>query len=244
MDDDWLATGTSASGFAWHGPKRRRRAAAIVDAHHRIKQIWYLERALEMARSVARVVNPNGKTATCFLVAPQLIMTNHHVFQRPEDTDGVQIQFNYRQRYDGDWEDPDVYTCDASTFETDKEMDYTVVGLSTPARLPVLPIRWDEPVQRDGHLAIVQHPNGEALQIAMRDNALVWDDAMWIEYLTNTDYGSSGAPVFDDTWRCVALHSQRVKDPRTTTRTVYYRNRGIKLSAILQNPAVDALIPL
>ena len=42
----------------------------------------------------------------------------------------------------------------------------------------------------------------------------------------------------------VALHSQRVKDPNSTTRTRYYRNRGIKLSAILQNPAVDALIPL
>lgn len=243
MDHEWLINGVSPEGFTWHGPGRRRRGRAIVDLHHRLKQIWYLERAIEMARSIACVKLSNGDTATCFLIAPQLIMTNHHVFETQKDTVGARIRFNYRQRFDGDWEETEDCTCDATVFESDKDLDYTVVALSEAPQRPFIRIRSNEAIERDMHVAIIQHPNGEALQIAMRDNSLVYDDETSIEYLTNTDYGSSGAPVFDDTWRCVALHSQRVKDPRTTTRTVWYRNRGTKLSAILDNPKVDALIP-
>jgi endonuclease G, mitochondrial len=243
MDIHWLTHGVSDSGFVWHGPPDPNTRKAIVDPEQHLKKIWYLERAVEASRSIGRVLFPNGRSfATCFLVAPQLILTNHHVFGKPEDVTGVHIQFNYREQYDGSLAELEEYTCDPATFITDKALDFTLVGLTTQARSPHLPLRHGDNTIRSSHIAIIQHPNGSYLQVAMRDNSLVYDDTDTIEYLTNTDYGSSGAPVFNDNWNVIALHSQRVKDPNSGN---WYRNRGTKIEAILRilGRRGDGLIP-
>ena len=243
MDSNWLTKGVSADGFEWHGPGEPNTRRAILELEQKLKKIWYLERAVEASRSVGRVLFPNGKNfATCFLIGPQLILTNHHVFSTPQETAGVRIQFNYREQYDGDLADPDEYICDSATFITDKTLDFTLVGLTQQAKPAYLPLRHADSTVRGSHIAIIQHPSGYPLQIAMRDNSLVYDDANTIEYLTNTDYGSSGAPVFNDNWNVIALHSQRVKDPNSDT---WYRNRGTKIEAIVRNidsKGVDYLI--
>ncbi|HEX2913603.1 MAG TPA: serine protease [Chloroflexia bacterium] len=247
MDKDWLATGAPQKPFAWHGPADPLTRKAVVDPlGGKFKQIWYLEKAIQVSRSVARVLFPDGKHfATCFLVATDLIMTNHHVFGSSYETEGVRIQFNYRENLDGDLEEVEDYGCDPSTFFTSQEFDYSVVKLDRPAaeRWGYLPMRQGQATPRESHIAIIQHPEGEPLQVAMRDNSLVYDDANTVEYLTSTEYGSSGSPVFNDYWQLIALHSQRVQDPSITDRKVWYRNRGIKMNAILQNKALAALIP-
>ena len=244
MDLDWIQHGAPDDGLDWHGPPDPRTRRAFVDPEQKLKQIWYLERAVEMSRSVARILFP-GDTgwATCFLVAPALILTNHHVFGRSADTDGVQVQFNYRKRFDGSVARPVVHTCDPSVFVTSDRLDYSLVALTKPARVPYLRLRHQELAGDGDHVAIVQHPDGTFLQVAMRDNSLVHHDDDVIQYLTNTDYGSSGAPVFNDNWNVIALHSKRVKDPNVTDTTVWYRNQGIKVTAILRDPDVDRLIP-
>lgn len=243
MDSKWLTKGVSPDGFVWHGPVRPETRKAIVDVEQKLKKIWYLERAVEVSRSIGRVLFPDGKHfATCFLVAPQLILTNHHVFGNAEATTGVCIQFNYRELYDGSVADPDEYQCDPTVFITDETLDFTLVGLTQPAKSPYLRLRHGDQAVRESHIAIIQHPNGDPLQVAMRDNSLVYDDANAIEYLTNTDYGSSGAPVFNDNWNVIALHSQRVKDPNSD---IWYRNRGTKIDTILRiyKKVVNPIIP-
>ncbi|HYU74202.1 MAG TPA: serine protease [Ktedonobacteraceae bacterium] len=243
MNSNWLTQGVSPDGFVWHGPVRPETRKAIVDVEQKLKKIWYLERAVEVSRLIGRVLFPDGKHfATCFLVAPQLILTNHHVFGTPETTTGVRIQFNYREQYDGSLAETDEYQCDPTTFITDEVLDFTLVGLTQPVKSSYLRLRHGDKPVRESHLAIIQHPNGYPLQVAMRDNSLVYDDANTIEYLTNTDYGSSGAPVFNDNWNVIALHSQRVKDPNSDT---WYRNRGTKIEAILRihSKDVNLLLP-
>ena len=247
MDLDWLTGGAPPSGFGdWHGDTRRRTRKAIVDPDQKFMQMWYLERATAVSRSVARVLFPDGKHfATCFLVAPNLILTNHHVFGQEEDTKGVRIQFNYRLAFDGDLEDLDEYSCDPEVFITDEALDYSLVGLTKKVdpKWGYLPVRHGQTAAEGKHVAIIQHPSGEPLQIAMRENSLQYQDDKTIEYLTNTEYGSSGSPVFNNNLYLIALHSQRVQDPSKKDRKVWYRNRGTKIGAILQNKAVDKLIP-
>jgi len=244
MNRSWLINGVSDDGFTWHGSAKPSTRRAVIELDQKLKQIWYLERATKVSRSVARICFPDGTTyGTGFLVAPNLILTNHHVFGQPEDTQGVRIELNYRQLFGGRVTKPAVYECDPTVFITNKPLDYTLVGLSQPAKQPYLRLRHGEVAAQGGHVAIIQHPLGEPLQVAMRDNSLAYDDDTVVEYITNTDYGSSGAPVFNDNWNVIALHSQRVRDPRVNTATVWYRNRGTKIAAILSNPAVNKLIP-
>jgi V8-like Glu-specific endopeptidase len=245
MDIKWLTSGVGANGFGeWRGENEARTSKALVDSQQKLKHIWYLERAIALSHSVGRVRFPDGKyLATCFLVGPDLILTNHHVFDKEDDTKGVKIQFNYRRLDDGEMEDPDEYTCNPEVFITDKELDYTLVKLTKPAtKWGYLSMRHGQTAAEGSHVAIIQHPKGEPLQIAMRDNSLQYQDDKFIEYLTNTDYGSSGSPVFNDSLNLVALHSQRVEDPTNKDSKVWYRNRGIRIEAILQNRAVDRLI--
>ena len=240
MDSNWLTKGVSDDGFDWHGPADPQTRKAILDPEQNLKKIWYLERAVEVSRSVGRVLFPNGRSfATCFLVAPKLILTNHHVFSVPEDIIGVRIQFNYREQYGGRLAKPNEYTCDSNIFITDKTLDFTLVGLTEQAKPAYLRLHHGDNTVRGSHIAIIQHPGGSPLQVAMRDNSLVYDDTSTIEYLTNTDYGSSGAPVFNDKWNVIALHSQRVKDPNSDA---WYRNRGTKIEAIVRITDVDRLI--
>src|SRR6185369_6792500 len=63
-------------------------------------------------------------------------------------------------------------------------------------------------------LNIVQHPNGERKQISIRENQLLKraDDVLW--YSTDTQPGSSGAPVFNNNWLMVALHHMGVPEEK------------------------------
>ena len=53
---------------------------------------------------------------------------------------------------------------------------------------------------------IIQHPNGLPKTIAIRNNLLTARSDTRLLYETDTDFGSSGAPVFNDQWDVVALH--------------------------------------
>ena len=44
---------------------------------------------------------------------------------------------------------------------------------------------------------IVQHPDGVE-EIVLHDNEVVNDDGVFLHYVSDTDYGSSGSPVFDN----------------------------------------------
>ncbi|MFN9660527.1 MAG: lipase family protein, partial [Cyanobacteriota bacterium] len=57
---------------------------------------------------------------------------------------------------------------------------------------------------------IIQHPNCEPKQMAIRHNQVVDALELFLHYQTDTDPGSSGAPVFNDQWEVVALHHSGV----------------------------------
>ena len=60
------------------------------------------------------------------------------------------------------------------------------------------------------YVNIVQHPNGEPKQLALRENQLVDVLENFLHYQTDTAPGSSGSPVFSDEWEVVALHHSGV----------------------------------
>jgi V8-like Glu-specific endopeptidase len=82
---------------------------------------------------------------------------------------------------------------------------------------------------------IIQHQGGMPKQISIQNNFLEYVDEKLLQYLTSTLPGSSGSPVFDDNWRVVALHRSggMVEEPQTSRR--YFRNAGIRISAIVND---------
>jgi V8-like Glu-specific endopeptidase len=56
---------------------------------------------------------------------------------------------------------------------------------------------------------------------------------MRVQYLTDTEPGSSGSPVFDSQWRLVALHHSGGWLPEPGRETKFYRNEGININRVI-----------
>jgi hypothetical protein len=55
-------------------------------------------------------------------------------------------------------------------------------------------------------LAILHHPQGAPVKLALDTQAILSVGPTRVRYTTNTDQGSSGSPCFDQDWALVALH--------------------------------------
>jgi hypothetical protein len=100
---------------------------------------------------------------------------------------------------------------------TADELDYALLRLVTRAGEQqvegsargwiVLP-KSAPPLPADAPILIVQHPEGGPMKLALDTQAVKGrnGNGTRIRYLTNTDPGSSGSPVFTIDWGIVALH--------------------------------------
>lgn len=202
---------------------------------------------------------------TAFLIDPSHVMTAFHVVEardyeqelpptEPEllrQIGEAKLAFNYVKRVGGQ---PDGTWMHGLTLAFhDKQLDIAVLKLAQPITT-FAPVRFHNgglPVVDDGLTFvanIVQHPNHEPKKIGLRNNA-VWkvDDAR-LYYFTDTRGGSSGAPVFDDGWNVIAIHTgwEQIQSslPIYLNRTLAVVNRGTRATKVvtaLQNHATIAL---
>ena len=82
---------------------------------------------------------------------------------------------------------------------------------------------------------IIQHAGGEPKKISIQNNFLEYVDDIFIQYVTSTLPGSSGSPVFNDAWRAVGIHHAGGMITEPATNRKYFRNEGIRLSAVLND---------
>jgi endonuclease I/V8-like Glu-specific endopeptidase len=182
--------------------------------------VSFLELGLAASRSVARIHVRSGGGAllaygTGFLVSPQLLLTNNHVIENTAQAAWSRAELNFEVGGGGQIKPPVSVSLDPETFFlTDPELDYTLVAIRpdpTSAEYG-----WLRLIEEQGKLMvgewvnIIQHPNGEPKQLALRENQVVDELEQFLHYRTDTAPGSSGSPVFNDQWEVVALHHSGV----------------------------------
>ncbi|HDQ71845.1 MAG TPA: serine protease [Chloroflexi bacterium] len=204
-----------------------------------LQPIRFLERALQLARSVAYIEVTTSSfidKGTGFMLSPGLLLTNNHVLPTKTAAEQAAFQFNYQQTLQGDLGPVKTYRVKKDgVFHTDADLDYTIVELAdTPGEeWGFIPLSAGASVHRDDRVNIIQHPDGRPKQISFRNNFVEYVDGRVLQYVTHTERGSSGSPVFNDRWELVALHHAGgiIREPNTQRR--YYRNEGIIVKAIL-----------
>jgi len=176
-----------------------------------LRQISWVAQGLESAKSVCRLLAPSG-LGTGFLIDSDLLMTNNHVISSVEEAEKTIVEFNYQQAYRGGHEPTYRYRLDPTRFDTNSDLDYTVVGVLQIPDAPLLK-QWGhlvlnpcaDPVR--GELTcIIHHPNGGLKQITLTANWVIGSQGHRLWYTTDTMSGSSGSPVFNDIWQVVAIH--------------------------------------
>lgn len=243
---------------------------ALVFGRQRDNRLAYAfaQGAVRTARSVARLSVPrivNGALqpgvgyGTGWLIAPGVVMTNHHVIENRDPRGGdapaiaedfrgqaesVEAWFDYYREIGGD----PMKCRGAQLLASSKPLDYAVIQLAEASKvadraaLPIVP----QPPQlmRGARMNLVQHARGGALQYAIRNNFFVrlGNTPQFIRYQTDSEPGASGSPVCNDTWQVVGLHHastavpkeqvpQEVIDGQPVTVTIL--NEAIAIHAVL-----------
>lgn len=256
-------------------------AEPLADAYERyvgendLLPVNYLTIGYHQSQSVGRIrfydrAEGKGAVATGFLITGDLIMTNHHVFPAKDAAEFKQLFQNatidFNHEYDPDGRHPELVVFDLDPdrfFHAYEDLDVAIVAV-TPrdqtgkcqlAKQGFLVLNRNLGKAGLGDFAtIIQHPQGAEKQIAIRKNEIVntaLPDA--IVYASDTAQGSSGAPVFNDQWQVIALHSagvakknangdyvdssgnviEKVNGRVDADRIVWESNRGIRVSAIM-----------
>src|SRR5262245_8953974 len=197
--------------------------------------INFLARGLEAAKAVARIrvrqSDGSGEWyGTGFLVAPGLLLTNHHVLSSADQAALAVAEFNFEHDLHGVEAPRRAYNLTPSRlFFTDSDLDCSFVEVAPRsfdgmplAEFGHLPLMAVSGKAIDGEwVSMIQHPGGQPKQIAIRDSQIVTltkEDAAnidlenFIHYTTDSEPGSSGSPVFNDQWQVVALHHRGVPD--------------------------------
>ncbi len=166
--------------------------------------------------AVGRIESPPGTArGTCVLVDRQLLLTCKHVFERILDCglDHAWVRFGYKTGNYG-VEPGDVFELDLKAIiNYNAQSDYALMRI------------WGEPefctaslsnawLKSKQSVRIIHHPRGEPAQIS-DVGQIVNVDKEYIQHNIKTDFGSSGAPIFDLNWRVVAIHRGRLSLSRS-----------------------------
>ena len=227
-------TPTASRGITdWRATERPTEVQEKIIGENTLRDIRMLELGLEASRAVVRIVTTES-LGSGFLVGPGLIMTNHHVISSQPEAQPCAFQFNYQ--LDKNLQPATLRvgrTKPDGLFYTNPNLDVTVVEiLDAPTDVtPVTLAR--QKVQKDNRVNIIQHPGGHYKKVSMQNNFVAFADARIIQYLTSTEPGSSGSPVFNNDFVVVGIHHSGGMLLEPGSHQTYLRNAGSSMIAVL-----------
>jgi V8-like Glu-specific endopeptidase len=222
--------------LTWVAAESGEHFEKITGAQNTLLPIAFLEIGMKRARSVVRIVRSDKSSGTGFLISDGWVITNNHVLPSPEIASGASAELNFQNTADGLAAAIRTYTLDAARFHTSEKNDWTAIGVDTAAEAD-----WGalalEPVTTNvnAFVNIIQHPAGGPKHIGLYHNTVAYVGEGRVQYLTDTLPGSSGAPVFDDQWRVIALHHSGGMLREPGTKLSFYRNEGIAVTTLIDD---------
>lgn len=235
-----------------------------------LDSINYLAKGTLASQSVCRIQLKDARSnllgyGTGFLIGPNILITNHHVFGKPADAANSIADFDYELDLFGMDRTPVRFAFEpAKLFYTNDKLDFTIVAvasLSQSGDKKLADFGWlplsGEPGKSDPgeYLTIIQHPSGQLKQVCVRENKLLKYVGDFVWYNTDTTPGSSGSPAFNRFWQVVALHHAGVPKKNSKGKTLtrdgkvwdssmdeslidWIANEGVRVSSIVADVKV------
>lgn len=225
---------------SWKGFSSDGQAESVIVAGQpTFVDISFLALGLDRARSICRLVTryPGEGSGTAFRVGERHLLTNHHVLYNHNDGDrkivSAQAWFNYETDERGALRPIQQIDCDPDSVVGEKDEDWALIQTSTPIpdEFPMLPLTGATMPTVDDRVCIIQHPLGQPKKIALQHNLVRSVEPDKIQYWTDTDFGSSGSPVFNERWEVVGLHHFSVPTPSDTRAG--HRNQGRRIDRVV-----------
>jgi endonuclease G len=207
----------------------------------------FLSKGARLADSICRIeMKASGRWlpwGTGFLIAPNLVMTNHHVFEEPAWAENARLLFADELDID---DNPTAYKKvvlkPQELFTADADLDFAICRVEGRPADDYGFIQLDgdlSKVSRHDRVNIIQHPNGRRKEVVLQDNKIERVKKTLLLYRADTQPGSSGSPVFNNGWELVALH--HAGGERDPTSKAWCNNEGIRISSIVNHLKESAL---
>lgn len=176
---------------------------------------------LTSLNAVGRIEAPPGTAiGTGVLVGRQLLLTCNHVFERIFDKglDRAWVRFGYKVgKYGiemGDIFEVDIRDISRHGPQRGLAPDYALVRIIGKPQYRTALI-FNGLLNTTQSIRLVHHPRGEPAQIS-DVGQIIQANKDHIKHNIKVDYGSSGAPIFDQNWRVVAIHRGALSPSRST----------------------------
>ncbi|UVC19415.1 trypsin-like peptidase domain-containing protein [Mesorhizobium onobrychidis] len=207
-------------------------------------------------RAVARIQtdgidfrgDPGAWGGTGFLVAPNLFLTNNHVLNSDVVAGKALVEFDYEVGEEALLGGTSTVSPSKKVFRLDPRrlfitspaqdgLDYTFVWIdsSAAAEFGTIVLERSSFTMMEGEQAfVIHHPDGRLKEASVDDTDILKVDSRVVHYSSDTDYGSSGAPVFNRQGNLIALHHATSEQDLTLPNghKSKYVNEGIKIAAI------------
>jgi V8-like Glu-specific endopeptidase len=206
--------------FSWRGPADDVELQSWFQPDPPWLDVGFVKRGIAKAAAVCRIELQN-RPGTGFLIAPNLVLTNYHVFKLLPDDEldknamEAVFRFGCVTAAEGNEESGmpvrAVRQSPVISSSPVNQFDYALVRLeaavSNTEGIKPLSLNTHTPARGTG-LNILHHPAGGPLTISLSSNGVsgVYEDAGLIQYVTKAVGGSSGSPCFNDKWEVVGIH--------------------------------------
>jgi len=196
-----------------------------------------LQRMLALAPSVCllRVDNAHGEFfGTGFRIGKDLILTNEHVlYPNHAVASAVHADFNFDVDGSGASVNAVSLTGDVASIAGDAADDWAIVKVAgMDAAWPIIDLAGAKPPATGDFTYILQHPSGQRKRLGYVRNMITEVTDRVVHYLTDTEPGSSGAPVFDAAGQCIALHHAGGQPTTIAGKPPVSKNEGIRISRV------------
>jgi hypothetical protein len=233
-EDDW-----------WQGPDTSEQVARklhlerLLAKRSRLVDIEIARHVARSARSVAKLnlrFENEKAYGTGFLIQPDLILTNHHnvSHEKHGDVRAITVEFDYEPGFVGE---PLVLQGEVDSIVGDHEHDWAVIQLERLVAREPIALGTPYDIGKNDLVIIIQHPLGAFKQFALDPMSIQYVDERVVQYLADTQDGSSGSPVFSSRMHLIALHHAEAEvvvdvDDR---KEIVWRNEGVRIDRVMEN---------
>ena len=153
--------------------------------------------------AVGRIESPKGQAiGTGFLVKKDLLITCYHVLRNHTQ---AWVRFNYNSQNTARDTDAFAIAIDLNfvSYSGINDFDYALVRLERPPTQIISSLSQKE-INTDDIISIIHHPNGELATVSPPGK--ITEVGQTILHNIPTEHGSSGAPIFNQSWEVIAIH--------------------------------------
>ncbi len=190
-----------------------------------ILSIEFFEAGLVAARAIGRLSVGGGvERGSGVLVGRDLLLTNNHVLPSPERAALTELDLDFEENRFGAAKAPRHFRLEPDDFfYTHRRLDFTIVAVAARDETghPLADCGWHPLIEQQGKIRLgdpvnlIHHPLGNTKSVTVHNSNLlhITDEGALSDYLwysSDTEPGSSGAPVFSNRWEVVALHRRSI----------------------------------